>query len=381
MRAAFVNVLTCACLCAAGAVSAAEWSMAPRVGWSVDHDSNRSLVDEADAGQAATLQLDLALKRATGRSLFSLQPHLDLQRYTGNDSRDADNESLAAVGNWNFPRSMFTARAALAHQNTLGSEFADSGIIDIDTRRRSKTGALSWTHAQTKDRNQLSVQVSHADIDYQGSEAYRTSGYRYPSLSVTQVLGFSPRSSMQLTAYGSSLRSDADSEVSNSVGAQVGFSHDLTSNMSLSLAGGLSRKTTGSGGESGYTGELELTRSDARTKWRLFAQRSVAPSGFGVLVTRTEAGLAFDRRLAPRWATTMSIRSIGNDDFDFTRSGEVRRYERLDAGLIWQASRTWLVSGLSSVSRMQRFRDEGFAEGWRLMCSAAWSPNPRIVSR
>src|SRR5262249_24007013 len=159
----------------------------------------------------------------------------------------------------------------------------DSEVVGVDTQRRSKSASFSWTHDELRDRNQLVASLGYLDVDYQGNQAYRLSGYRYPTASITQSIAWTPRTSLQLTAYGSRL--DTDSNVkSSSVGAQVGFAYDISSRLNLSMSGGYSRqniqqpfffglfiiKTR----ESGYTGDLQLTRRDALGQWRLYATRS-----------------------------------------------------------------------------------------------------------
>jgi hypothetical protein len=373
--ASAILLLTSACLCAARSADAAEWSAAPVLSWTVDHDSNRPLSIDKEPGQGAYVQLDLLLRRATGTSSLSLRPHVDLQRYSGDSASDSDNQLLQAAGVWHTERSIFNAQATLAHENTLNSALVDTGIVGLDTRRRSKIASLSWTREQTKDRHQLAVHFSYADVDY------RLSAYRYPSLALTESIGWSPRGSLQLTAYGSTLDSDAMRENSDSVGAQIGLSYDITARISASFAGGLSRQYIGNIGNSGYTGELGLTRRDVLGHWRLFGERSVTASGFGALVTRTEAGLVFERRLAPRWNGTLALRHVGNEDIGPTLSGEVHRYERVDAGLGWQATRTWTINAAAAVNWLERTANSPLAEGWRAILSATWTPQPRMLSR
>jgi hypothetical protein len=159
----------------------------------------------------------------------------------------------------------------------------------------------------------------------------------------------------------------------------------------LTLSGGYSRQTieqpiffgliTLKTHDSGYTGDVELTRQAALGQWRLFASRSVSASGFGALVMRTEAGISFEHHIAPRWTLDFGLRSVGNVDIGELNSGEVHRYQRFDAGMSWSATRTWTLRALGDVNRLERTADSPFAEGWRLMLSATWVPNPRVLSR
>jgi len=373
-------LLTSACLCTAGTAGAAEWSAAPVLGWAVDHDSNRLLATDDQASQGALIQLDVLLKRATGTSSLSLQPHLGWQQYTNNAAQNTSNQSLQAAGTWRDDRSAFAAEASVARDNAFNNELADTGIVTGSTRRRSKFGALSWTHQQS-EHNQLDVQFSYSDVDYKSEREYRLFGYRYPSISITDSIDWSPRTTIQLTAYGSRLISQGYSSDSDSMGARVGLNRALTSRITAFFSAGLSRQTVGSGSDSGYIGRFELTRTDVLGQWRLHAERSISASGYGVLVTRDDAGLSFDRRLTQRWSSTFALRSLRNNDIAANVSGERRRYERAEAGLGWQAGRTWRVNATASLTRARQTENSPLAEGWRAIVSLIWAPQPRLVSR
>lgn len=383
-----IVALTSACLVAARAAGAAEWSAAPQIGWSVSHDSNQALTEDGDAGEGAYLNMDLLLRRATPNTSFQLRPHVTLQRFNNDEVNDSDNESVQAAGLWRTPRSLYSAQASAVHENTLNN--VDSDLFGVDVRRRTNSASFGWTHDQTKDRHQLQATLSYSEADYQGNVLYRESGYRYPSASITQSLGWSPRSSIQLTAFGSHLDSDSG-RTSDSYGAQIGFTYDYSERINAQLAGGYSRQTieqpiffglfTAKTRDSSYNGLFQVTRRDTLGQWRISASRSVTPSGFGVLVTRTEAVVAFDRRIAARWSANASLRHVGNQDVGEIASGEVRNYQRFDAGLSWRASRAWTLNVSTFLNRLERNTNSPLAEGWGAVLSATWVPNPRLLSR
>jgi len=70
---------TAACLMTA---RAAEWSMAPTLDVSVDHDSNRTLLTEAIPSEGLSMSADALLQRATEDFSLSLHPQVLLQRFT-----------------------------------------------------------------------------------------------------------------------------------------------------------------------------------------------------------------------------------------------------------------------------------------------------------
>lgn len=387
-QASAILVLTSACVAAAEPACAAEWSAAPLLSASVSHDTNQTLNEDAKAGEAGYVRMELLMKHATPGTAFVLRPQVTLQRFTVDEMSQAEDESVLAAGTWTTPQSVYSASASVTHQNTLNNVLVESDLVGIDTRRRSKLGSFSWTHNQSRDRHQLYIGLNYTDVDYQGSDAYRLSAYRYPLLQITQTIGWSPRSSLLLTAYGSRLDSDARME-SDSNGAQIGFTYELTPHIGMKLTGGYSQQKvkrrygpfTLNSRDSGYTGEFELTRQDLMGQWRLSAGRSVTASGFGVLVARTQALLAFDRRFAERWTANVSLRHIDNDDIGDVSSGEVRSYQRFDAGVSWRVTRTWTVGAAAFANRLQRQENSPLAEGWGGIVSATWTPRARTLSR
>jgi hypothetical protein len=96
---------------------------------------------------------------------------------------------------------------------------------------------------------------------------------------------------------------------------------------------------------------------------------------------RTEGGLAFDRRFAPRWTTTLSVHYFGNSDIGDIRAGEVHAAQRFDAGLGWQASRSWTLNASANLERLERQQNSPVTHGWGAVLAATWTPHPRYMSR
>jgi hypothetical protein len=276
----------------------------------------------------------------------------------------------------------------------LNNELPETGLLTGSTLRRSKFANLSWSHEQS-DRSRLDLQAGYSDIDYQTESFYSLFGfvfpnvslygYQYPSVSVTQTHEWSPRTTLQFDAYAARLISQGGAGDSDNFGGHVGVSRALTTRINLFASVGVSRQQVNGLNESGYIGRFELTRKDTLGQWRLYAERSVAASGYGVLVNRDDVGLSLDRRLTPRWSATLGIRSLRSDDIGSVvpgvGSGERRRYERAESALYWQMSRTWRVSANASLTRASQGQDAFLVEAWRAALSATWSPQPRLLSR
>jgi len=383
-------VLACASLCAAGQACAAEWSVAPRLSWTMDHDSNRLVIEDERASQSGKLQLDLFLKRATPTTLFTLQPHVGWQRYTNGINQNTNNQSLSAAGTWVRDRSRLAAQASWSRDDTLNNEIEETGAFTGTTQRRTKLAALSWT-AEQSSLSQFHAQLSFSDVEYQYERFFTLfgvtipvrslHGYQYPSISLTQTHLWSDRSSVQLSGYAGRLISTGDTPDSDSYGVDAGWDHALTARIKLFISAGVSRQGVSGRNQDGYIGRLEVTRQEVLGQWRLFARRSVAASGYGYLVTQDEAGVSFERRMTPRWNGLLSMRSFLSEDITLDQRRDSRRYERAEAALSWRAAPAWQLRGAVAFARARRSGEAPLSDGWSTLLQAVWSPQPRAMSR
>ena len=107
-------LLISACLCVTPGTRAAEWSAAPVLSWTMDHDSNRLLVANGPASEAGYLSLDTLLKRATPTSTYSLRPSVGWRHYTDHAAQNVVIYTLQRQGapGLNAPAAFTTAKAA-----------------------------------------------------------------------------------------------------------------------------------------------------------------------------------------------------------------------------------------------------------------------------
>jgi hypothetical protein len=299
-------------------------------------------------------------------------------------TQNTDNQSLRAAGTWRELRSVLSAEASASRDTNLNNELADTGITTGTTRRSTRNASFSW-YQILSTRNQVTTQFNYADVNYDSDRNpfYALQGYQYPSLSLTATHQWSDRVSLQLNTYASRLLSDLPGSDSESYGLTLGFSRELTTRIGLLLSGGASRQETYGQIQSGYIGRFELTRKDVLGSWRLSASRNVSASGYGVLVTRDDFGLQYDRRLRPRWSGTFSLRALSNHDIASGNfgSGERGRFQRAETGFSWEADRDWRVNATTSFTRASQPGRTEMAEGWRVLLAAIWSPQPQRLSR
>lgn len=365
---------------ATGIANAAEWSAAPVMSWGVDQDSNRVLADEARASQSGNLHLEAQLRHTSPNLQLSVRPLVEFHRYTNDGSANSDDRSLGLASNWIREHWQWSVSAQVAQESTLTSELTDTGVIEGDSTRRTKSAASSWRLEHTELRS-TDIQAAYADVDYQGRLANRLPGYRYPSLSLSERFQVSERSAFVMSAFASELQSPFRLSESRDTGFTFAVDHALSDLTQLHFAfGGSERKIAGIR-SNGYVGELDLTRNSEAGQWRLFYHRKLAASGLGYLVERDEAGLSLRHPLSPLMSGSVSVQAVRNDNATFGGSSERHRYEAFETGLDWRLRETAMMGLRLGARRAQRFENTDLAGGWRASVVFTWTPRPQTLSR
>src|SRR5580704_162639 len=156
---------TAACLMTA---RAAEWSMAPTLDVSVDHDSNRTLLTEAIPSEGLSMSADALLQRATEDFSLSLHPQVLLQRFTDRRFNRNDDGGLTAGATWSTERSTFALSSLYQDQSTLTAELISTGIVNLNTRLREEQEGATWAYSQT-ERREFTLTASYLDATYYGN--------------------------------------------------------------------------------------------------------------------------------------------------------------------------------------------------------------------
>lgn len=357
----------------------AEWSAAPVVGWTVDHNSNRSLSRDAQASQRGSMAFDLLLSRADPTFQLALQPHVDVHRYTNDGASDYDDRSLNLSARWAREHSQWNFSAGVSQESTLTSELTDTGLAEGDTARRTRSAGGGW-RLQHAEHRSLDIQLSYADVDYQGLRADRLPGYEYTSVSIGERFAVSSLTAFSVSAFGSDLQSGFSGGDSRDAGLSIAAERALSDRTLVHASVGYSARHIAGESDQGYIGEVELTHDAELATWRLYFERRLTASGLGFLVERDEAGVVFNRPLSPMWSANLRIQAVRNDSVAFAANGERVRYETAEAGLDWRNSATSVMSLRVASSRAQQNRFTDLEEGWRAAVSLTWSPRPKVLS-
>ncbi|MEP7244012.1 MAG: hypothetical protein ABI885_10015, partial [Gammaproteobacteria bacterium] len=262
---------------------AEEWSMTPKLNWTVGQDSNPRLVRDAESSGSAATTLDLQFQRATENTSIQVAPHLRLQRFTDPDLGNNHDVSLTAGLSRQLERSRLDLGTLLSDTSTLITDLAETGIVRDNSHRRTAQADLSYTLMLAESRI-LFAQFSYSDVSYYGSNSSAFVGYRSPNVTVGEKFILSERLSLSLSAFGNRLYSDTRNGGSEQTGAQLGFSYAMSDVSQLDASLGSSRRTLGGDQSSGTVASASFTHDLSRGRLALSYSRNLVPNGFGVFV-------------------------------------------------------------------------------------------------
>jgi hypothetical protein len=374
---------------AAGPVGtrAAEWSVAPTLGFWIDHDSNRSLAPQAIPSEGTSMSLDMQLRYATERLTLSLDPQAILQRFSDSEFGNSNDVRLGGALNWLTERSVVAVTSMLSDQTLLSTELATTGIIEPGIRRRDEDATASWTYAQTGTRS-LILQASYADTIYRGAglELTPLQSYRDTTLAASEQFQYSDRLAALVTLSDGNFQAQAEPGTARTVGITVGFKAQLSERTTLNADAGVDRNTLLGTVVQGFAGDLTLTRATDTGNYSLSASRNVAPIGLGEITQSDMLKVAVERDLGPRLSFTSSL--------GVTRYASVfrfqslvidltyldRTYTQLALGLVWRTSETWSLAARAFGNRAEA-KTVPNAQGWQVRLEAQWTPVPHSVSR
>jgi hypothetical protein len=367
-------------LCATSAADCAEWSAAPTLSWGVDQDSNRLLADKARESQSGTMHLEAQLRRTSENWQLSARPLAEFRRYTNDGSAEADNRSLGIASAWSREHLQWNVVAQLAEESTLTSEVTDTGLIEADSTRRTKSVASTWVY-QHSELRALEVQTAFADVDYHGRVSRNLPGYQYPSVSLTERFTVTDRTQFSITAFGSELRTPFRFSESRDTGFRYGVDHVLNEVTRLHFSVGASSRRILGDHDNGYVGDVELTRNAEIGQWRLFYRRELAASGLGYLLERDTAGVSLRRPMTPHIVGSINLQSVQNDNSAALTSAERYRYSSLEAGADWRVAESSTLGLRLGARRAQRTEEADINSGWRAAAVFTWTPRIRTLSR
>jgi hypothetical protein len=376
--------------------------MQPLLSWSADFDDDRNLEPGTAGSEQAILSADVRLQRAIENLQLSLEPHVDIRRYSDSIYGPGNDRSLAAGLAWLGERIQVNFNASIADQNTLTTELLETGITDTNTRRRLETANgeldLSWTEKRV-----LFTQLSYLGSAYSGNlqAEEQLPGYRYVSAAAGERFILSEHYTLSVSAFGDLLHSERAGDSSHEYGLQAEINYAHSEHTSYDLQVGESRRSLAGATyfvtEPGQPGVIQLTVPGSTgtgtnisasfihnfelSVVQLNYNRSLVPYGNGLLVQRQQATAVARRSLSQYIDVDFTVLRIQNSAATVRAGVDRRFYENALAGLNWKIGETWTLRSEAGTSWSPPIGSDTTVHEWRAALTMTWKPNPTAMSR
>ena len=364
------------CLAAAAADgAAAEYQFNPRVEIGGGYDDNANFgvaganrIRSADA--LADARADLVAQASNWQ--WRLAPEVRGTWYPNHSSVDSNGEFLYLDGQRNGERYALTLDGYGSSQTLLPTSLPTANIgtglgvsepgttLVVPTSIRQNLGYMSpgYTFAMT-ERRSLELNATYTDATFSHESAGSYVNYQNTTGSAGLVLRATPTGSLTLRATAVDFRPDLGSR-SDTYGGEIQWDGRLsaTKQYYLRVGGGhtnFSGVTTSPGvmASSGASGSNNWS-AGAGTHWTyslteifLDATRNVAPTAQGYADNQNQLRLRLARRLTPRLAGFLGVRTIYEEPVPGTAGGNLRsqHYNYATTGLEWRIERGFSFIG------------------------------------
>jgi hypothetical protein len=373
----------CSCVLGGGAspLPAAEWSFQPLFSLTVDQDSNQALLADAKPSHGAALLADLQFKRSVETGDFFIEPKVTVYRYS--DPLLGNGADEVVTAGFNHTGELFSlALNALAEDvSTVTSDVFEGGVvIEGQTRRRALQGGGTWTWSQ-RERWQLVLQGSDADISYTGQQAPYLPGYRYPSGSLGERYLFSDRTSLTLSAFATKLLSDTPQNSSRQEGIRLEYNYSVTALTAVDAWVDASDRTVLGVTSHGVDESLSISHTLERGNFALTYLHALVPVGTGYLTEQQQATASALRNLTLYLDGDLGLTYIKNNETAVLLGLARQRYENAAAGLTWRTAEHWSLRLQLSGGRCSLPASEEMVSEWRAQLTLTWKPQALVMSR
>jgi hypothetical protein len=376
--------------------------MQPLFSWSTDFDDNRNLEPGTQGSEQAVLSADIRLQRSLEDLQLSLEPHVDVRRFSNSIYGPGNDRSLAAGLSWTGERSQLNFNASIADQNTLTTELLETGIIDTNTRRRLETVSGELDLSRT-EKHLFFTQLSYFGSAYSGNllAEEELPGYRYGSAATGERFILTQHYTFSVSAFGDLLHSERAGDSSHEYGIQAEIVYAHSELTSFDLQVGESRRSLAGATYyviyPGQTGVLTLTvpgsTGTGTNVNAIFSHnfeigsvsvnynRSLVPYGNGLLVERQQATASVKRSLSPTVDVDFTVLRIQNSDATVHAGIDRRFYQNAGVGLNWKMSETWTLRPEAGTTWSPPIGSDITVHEWRVALTMTWKPNPTEMSR
>jgi hypothetical protein len=323
--------------------------------------------------QAGVAALSLGLLRRTDRLDLDFDAGGSLRRYGEDTGLNRDDQQVVISLARRGEAHVLQATASVTRDTTLTSELGTTGITGYNQRHRARALSLApqW---QLTERLATGVTLGWQDSTYGRNPQSRLADYSYSSAGFNASFDVSEITSASLVVSASRLDSASYEFNTHSLSALLQLQHAFSPRWQASLSGGPSRVETSRRTTSGSVFGANISRKGERLTIDTSVERSIAPTGSGLLSRRDEFGLRASAALSSQldlaiWTSMVRSREIV-PQFSFTLSDV--RYTRAELSLSWRVARDWSVGLATGNSRQQSLHGGALGQGFDARVSLAW---------
>lgn len=377
---------------------AAEWGFDPSITAGVRYDDNlflSSAAHDAVSGILITPRLEFGAR----------EPHWEVRgdaqlrngRYS-EDSLNSDDSVFTVKSRLLTPRNTWTADLSHAQESIVTSDIVDpdTGLARGQRERQTQVAAPGWSWSFSP-RMQLAANYQFIGVRYEDGTSVNLFDYRQDTYTLQLSRQQTARTLLSLTAFIADFGLDNNRFDSRTTGIQIGFTHQLSETLEVSLALGGRRTelnqsvtvcslvffgiclaTTGEerhSSDTGYLVNAGLTKRFELTRLQFELADNVVPSGSGSQVESYTATLRIERpigslRFGVRLhALGLRSRTIGGD-----APGNDRDLYRVEPGWFWRPTTSWTLDMTYRYTRQKFDNSEVSATGNAIFLNVSYRP-------
>jgi len=334
------------------AVYSAEWSSGVNSRLSTKYTENLLLSRKSsEAVWGNYIKLGGFLETKTLLNLFRFSPDFSLARYSSMSELDNEISTINMLSKHNGVNYDTDLLLKWKKDTTLTSEFNDTGLVQVRKPRELRSVSPSVNY-DISERMTINLGFNYTDVVYQNAQSIGLVNYNYKRITSMMNFRLGERQSISTNIYGSQLKAAGINNVVIDLGFRTSYQYTfyprtrglITIGMhqvdSEIKQGGVKNKSI----KSGFIGDVSISGDRRFFSWKMSFQRTVKPSGYGLLLQNDRVDIEYSRKFSPLFSGKLDGFYFRNRPIQANRKFDSRRYYRITAKVIWRTSRDWELS-------------------------------------
>ena len=320
-------------------------------------------------------------ERADEQDVISLTPTLRSSRYDSNEPLNSNDQLLSGTWSRNSERGTWRVDGGLTHDSTLTSELEISGLVQTRKRRLLRYLSPSYRY-DISSRTSVTTDVNYTSVKYKDALYAGLVNYDYGRVDMGVSYQSSERVTLTETIYTARMNAPQIGNRTDTVGAQLQISSAVTEAWDGTFAFGAYSNHEGIYGADRAGGllNINLHEIDEKGEWRIGLNRSIDPSGTGVMVQRDQLEVTREQRFDERWSMRASAYWVVNKDLQKIAVSQDRRFRSTEIRVSRIIDPNWSMDAAYSYAWQRYAEQPAFAESNTLMLGIHYSGRRRTGS-